>query len=88
MSAHDPLPSASMDMDPQETREWLDALSGVIETEGRARAHDLLETLLDHHLPLLLRAAGEVSAEWAAWQSRPYVEVTPGAAGDRSAAAG
>jgi pyruvate dehydrogenase E1 component len=48
MSAHDPLPSASMDMDPQETREWLDALSGVIETEGRARAHDLLETLLDH----------------------------------------
>jgi pyruvate dehydrogenase E1 component len=48
MSAHDPLPSASMDLDPQETREWLDALSGVIETEGRARAHDLLETLLDH----------------------------------------
>ena len=48
MSAHDPMPSASMDMDPQETREWLDALSGVIETEGRARAHDLLETLLDH----------------------------------------
>ena len=48
MSAHDPQPSASMDMDPQETREWLDALSGVIETEGRGRAHDLLETLLDH----------------------------------------
>ena len=37
-----------MDLDPQETREWLDALSGVIETEGRARAHDLLEHLLDH----------------------------------------
>ncbi|MBI5927312.1 MAG: pyruvate dehydrogenase (acetyl-transferring), homodimeric type [Aquabacterium sp.] len=48
MSAIDPIVSASMDMDPQETREWLDALSGVIETEGRARAHDLLETLLDH----------------------------------------
>jgi pyruvate dehydrogenase E1 component len=48
MSALDPIPSASMDMDPQETREWLDALSGVIETEGRARAHDLLENLLDH----------------------------------------
>ena len=48
MSAKDPLPSASMDMDPQETREWLDALSGVIETEGRGRAHDLLEHLLDH----------------------------------------
>jgi len=48
MSAHDPLPSASLDLDPQETREWLDALSGVIETEGRNRAHDLLETVLDH----------------------------------------
>ena len=48
MSALDPIPSASMDMDPQETREWLEALSGVIETEGRGRAHQLLETLLDH----------------------------------------
>ena len=48
MSAADALPSASMDLDPQETREWLDALSGVIETEGRGRAHDLLEQLLDH----------------------------------------
>ena len=48
MSAHDPLPAAALDLDPEETREWLDALSGVIETEGRARAHDLLETLLDH----------------------------------------
>ena len=48
MSAADALPSASMDLDPEETREWLDALSGVIETEGRGRAHDLLEQLLDH----------------------------------------
>ncbi len=48
MSAHDPLPAAALDLDPEETREWLDALTGVIETEGRARAHDLLETLLDH----------------------------------------
>jgi pyruvate dehydrogenase E1 component len=39
---------SNSDLDPQETREWLDALSGVIETEGRARAHDLLENLLDH----------------------------------------
>ncbi|MGH6649135.1 pyruvate dehydrogenase (acetyl-transferring), homodimeric type [Aquabacterium sp.] len=48
MSAADALPSASMDLDPEETREWLDALSGVIETEGRGRAHDLLEQLLGH----------------------------------------
>ncbi|MDE1999733.1 MAG: pyruvate dehydrogenase (acetyl-transferring), homodimeric type, partial [Burkholderiales bacterium] len=47
MSANDPLPSSAMDLDPQETREWIDSLKGVIETEGRARAHDLLERLLD-----------------------------------------
>ena len=33
------------------------------------------EHLLAHHLPLLLRSAGDVSAEWALWQSRPHVEV-------------
>jgi len=33
------------------------------------------ERLLQEHLPLLLRTAGEVSAEWALWQSRPHVEV-------------
>jgi IclR family pca regulon transcriptional regulator len=34
-------------------------------------AETSLETLTSHHLPLLLRAAGEVSADWALWQSRP-----------------
>jgi IclR family pca regulon transcriptional regulator len=35
--------------------------------------------LLDQHLPKLLRAAGDVSADWALWQSRPHHEVqTPG----------
>jgi IclR family pca regulon transcriptional regulator len=33
------------------------------------------QKLLDEHLPHLLRTAGEVSAEWALWQSRPHVEV-------------
>jgi IclR family pca regulon transcriptional regulator len=33
------------------------------------------ERLVQEHLPLLLRTAGEVSAEWALWQSRPHVEV-------------
>ena len=33
------------------------------------------ETLLDAHLPKLLRAAGDVSADWATWQSRPHHEV-------------
>ncbi len=35
------------DKDPQETREWLDALEGVLEAEGPQRAHFLLEQLVD-----------------------------------------
>ena len=38
------------------------------------------ERLLGEHLPRLLRTAGEVSADWALWQSRPHVEVTRPAA--------
>ena len=34
------------------------------------------ERLIEEYLPLLLRTAGNVSAEWALWQSRPHVEVT------------
>jgi IclR family pca regulon transcriptional regulator len=33
------------------------------------------DRLLEEHLPLLLRTAGDVSAEWALWQSRPHVEL-------------
>ena len=33
------------------------------------------EILLEQHLPRLLRTAGDVSAEWALWQSRPHTEV-------------
>ncbi len=33
--------------DPQETQEWLDALSSVIENEGTERAHFLLEAMID-----------------------------------------
>jgi pyruvate dehydrogenase E1 component len=36
------------DIDPQETQEWLDALSAVIENEGVDRAHFLLEQLIDN----------------------------------------
>ena len=35
------------DIDPQETQEWLDALSAVLEREGVERAHFLLERLID-----------------------------------------
>jgi IclR family pca regulon transcriptional regulator len=33
------------------------------------------ETLLEEHLPRLLRTAGDISADWALWQSRPHAEV-------------
>ena len=38
---------AARDPDPQETREWLDALDGVLEAEGPDRAHFLIEQLID-----------------------------------------
>jgi pyruvate dehydrogenase E1 component len=38
------LGAAANDADSQETREWLDALSAVIEAEGGERAHFLLES--------------------------------------------
>ena len=40
--------SAAPDADSQETREWMDALSAVISSEGPERAHFLLEQLLEH----------------------------------------
>ncbi|MBJ7453278.1 MAG: helix-turn-helix domain-containing protein [Blastococcus sp.] len=33
------------------------------------------DRLLSEHLPLLQRTAGDVSAEWALWQTRPHVEL-------------
>ncbi|HEY1327310.1 MAG TPA: pyruvate dehydrogenase (acetyl-transferring), homodimeric type, partial [Casimicrobiaceae bacterium] len=35
------------DLDPQETREWLEALEGVLQTQGPDRAHFLIEQLID-----------------------------------------
>src|ERR671916_2005803 len=40
------------------------------------------DRLVHEHLPLLLRTAGDVSAEWALWQSRPHREI-PRAGGGR-----
>ena len=39
--------ASTNDVDAQETREWLDALSAVINAEGPERAHFLLEQLLE-----------------------------------------
>ncbi|MDQ8002982.1 MAG: pyruvate dehydrogenase (acetyl-transferring), homodimeric type, partial [Pseudomonadota bacterium] len=40
--------AAANDADAQETKEWRDALSAVIQAEGPERAHFLLEELLEH----------------------------------------
>jgi len=48
-------------------------------------AETTTERLLQDHLPLLLRTAGEVSAEWALWQSRPHASVARPAADDSTA---
>jgi hypothetical protein len=32
-------------------------------------------TLIDDYLPRLIRAASEVSADWALWQARPHTEL-------------
>jgi len=42
------LGASANDADSQETREWLDALSAVIGSEGEQRAHFLLEQLINH----------------------------------------
>ncbi len=38
-------------------------------------AETTIQHLLREYLPLLLTTAGEVSAEWALWQSRPHAEI-------------
>jgi len=48
MSANDARPgTTASDLDAQETREWMEALTAVIEREGPERAHFLLEQLLE-----------------------------------------
>jgi IclR family pca regulon transcriptional regulator len=42
-------------------------------------AETSIERLLQEHLPRLLRTAGDVSAAWALWQSRPHTQVEPAA---------
>ncbi len=57
------------DYDPQETQEWLESLQSVLEKEGAARAHFLLDQLINH-----ARLAGDdmpISA------TTPYVNTIP-----------
>jgi IclR family pca regulon transcriptional regulator len=54
--------------------------AGIVRAAANVTVHAAetgVERLLDHHLPLLLRTAGDISADWALWQGRPHVEVPP-----------
>jgi IclR family transcriptional regulator, pca regulon regulatory protein len=62
---------------------------GVVQAAMNVTVHAAetsTERLLREHLPLLLRTAGDISAEWALWQSRPHVEAAR-RSGDGSATA-
>ena len=41
-------PSRFDDLDPEETREWLESIDSVIKAQGAGRAHFLLERLIDY----------------------------------------
>jgi pyruvate dehydrogenase E1 component len=55
--------------DPQETREWLEALDGVIESEGRGRASELVRAVVEHAATRGIRTP--------AAQTTPYVNTIP-----------
>ena len=58
-----------LDYDPQETQEWLDGLQSVLEKEGGARAHFLIDQLINY-----VRLAGDdmpISA------TTPYINTIP-----------
>ena len=57
----------AQDPDGQETREWLDALSAVIGTEGEERAHFLLERLISHARQAGIEVANCGSAKQVAY---------------------
>jgi pyruvate dehydrogenase E1 component len=57
MAALPETPKVAQDVDPDETREWIESLDSVLERDGIERAHFVLEQLVDHarrsgaHLP-------------------------------------
>jgi IclR family pca regulon transcriptional regulator len=61
-------------------RDGTGAVRGAVNVTVHA-AETSVERLLSDHLPHLLRTAGDISADWALWQSRPHAEVRPRAAG-------
>jgi IclR family transcriptional regulator, pca regulon regulatory protein len=51
---------------------------GVVQAAANVTVHaaeTTTEQLLRDHLPLLLRTAGDIGADWALWQSRPHEQL-------------
>jgi len=63
------------DTDPQETQEWLESLQAVIEHEGTARAHYLIEKLVDY----TRRSGGYLPYD----ATTAYINTIPAAQGKR-----
>ncbi|EGH11881.1 2-oxoacid dehydrogenase subunit E1, partial [Pseudomonas savastanoi pv. glycinea str. race 4] len=59
-----------LDEDPQETREWLESIESVLNSEGRPRAHYLIDQLLDFDVAQHGDFYGRVTT--------PYVNTIPG----------
>ena len=64
-----PVNSLGPDIDPQETREWLDAIDAVIAQEGPDRAHYLIE--------LLIQEAREVGIDIPYSATTGYINTIP-----------
>jgi pyruvate dehydrogenase E1 component len=75
----DPACGHAIDEDAQETREWLDALEGVLRSGGADRAKFLLETLEQHAKHLNIRTTPH---PYSAYQNTIPVEEQPRYPGD------
>jgi len=74
-------PYVEVDIDPQETQEWLDALSAVIDVEGRPRAHYLFDKLADLDLARHGDLHGRVTTPYINTISKQRQAAYPGDAG-------
>ena len=63
------FPTPTVDPDPQETREWLEALDGVLVHEGASRAQQLVERLVERAQSVGTSVDGGVQS--------PYVNTIP-----------
>ncbi|AZG06576.1 pyruvate dehydrogenase (acetyl-transferring), homodimeric type [Pigmentiphaga sp. H8] len=71
-------PTSPIDIDPQETREWLDAMEAVVAVEGRDRAHFLIDQLLDEDVAQHGSLHGRVTTPYVNTIARARQPLYPG----------